>query len=79
MEHLGEAVCASELYVNENMCSYYKELGAKSRRLYKRRKITDSWTSFGTVKIKLKDGTVKIITHQADLDKLFPDFIYFNT
>lgn len=79
MEHLGETVCASEIYVNENICSYFKELGAKSRRLFKRRKVTDSWTSFGTVKIKLKDGTVKIITHQADLDKLFPDFVYFNT
>lgn len=77
MEKLEDA--AKNIFVNENICSYYKELGAKCRRLKKRRKITDTWTTYGTVKLKLKDGTVKIITHQNDLDIMFPDFIYFQS
>lgn len=61
MEDLGETV--NNIYVNENICGYYKELSAKCRRLKKRRKIGDTCTSYGTVKIKSKEGTFQIITH----------------
>lgn len=75
IEKLGNSV--NNIFVNENLCSYYKNLAAKCRRLWKKRKITDTWVSYGLVKIKFKDGLTKTITHQNDLDKLFPNFIYF--
>ena len=77
IEELEDSV--KSIYVNDNICSYYKELAAKCRRLKKRRKISDTWTSYGTVKIKLKDGITVTITHQNDLDRIFPDFIYVFT
>ena len=74
-EKLGDSV--KNIYINENLCGYYKLLAAKSRRLKKRRKITDTWISYGTVKLKLKDGSTKSITHENDLERLFPGFVYF--
>ena len=75
IEDLGEST--KNIYVNENICSYFKELSAKCRKLKKRRKISDTWTTYGTVKIKLKNGSIKVITHINDLDILFPNFVYF--
>ena len=74
-EALGDEV--KNIYFNDNLNKYYKELSAKCRRLKKKRKISDTWTTNGTVRIKLKDNSMKVITHQHDLDKLFPGFVYF--
>ena len=65
------------IYINENLCPYYKELSAKGRRLVKKDMIQDTWVRNGTVKIKLKNNKIKTITHQNDLDKIFPNFVYF--
>ena len=75
MDILGSEV--NNIYVNENLCSYYKDLSAKCRRLKKRKKITDTWIKNGIVRIKLLNDNIKIITHQSDLDFYFPDFVYF--
>lgn len=75
LEDLGDEV--KNIYFNENLNKYYNGLSAKCRRLKKKRKISDSWTLNGIVRIKLKDNSIKVITHQHDLDNLFPNFVYF--
>ena len=74
-EDFGNTV--KNIYVNENYSQYFKQLSAKCRRLKKDGKIKDTWTSYGLVKIKLLNNTIRVISHQNDLDKLFPNFIYF--
>ena len=76
IDELGDAV--KSIYVNENHCPYYRELAARCRRLRKHKMIDNTWSNNGIIKIKLCDGKFRIITHQADLDKLFPDYVYFN-
>ena len=65
------------IYFNENLNGYYNQLAAKSRRLKKIRKISDTWIGNWTVRMKFKDNSIRIITHQNDLDEPFPDFVYF--
>ena len=61
LDDLGDEV--NNIYFNANLNKYYKELSAKCRRLKKKRKISDTWISNGTVRIKLKDNTIRVITH----------------
>ena len=76
MEELGDSV--KNIYVNDNLNKYYKELSAKCRRLKKKNKIKDTWCYNGVVSIKLNDDFIKHITHKNDLDKMFPNFVYFS-
>ena len=76
-DDLGAAV--SDIYVNENLCGYFKQLSAKSRRLKRDGKIKDTWTSYGLVKIKLINNEIRVLSHNNDLEKLFPNFVYFNS
>ena len=76
MEQLGDTV--KNIYINENLCRYYNDIGAKCRRLKKKGKILDTWTFKGLVKIKLNDNSIKVIIHHNDLERLFPNFVYFN-
>ena len=75
---LGDGV---EIYVNANLCPAYNRFAYNSRLLKKKQLIQDTWFSNGSVKIKLIDGNVSVISHEADLVKLFPDFdgFSFNT
>ena len=66
------------IYFNDNLCKHYKNLSARCRRLKSKKKIIDTWTENGIIKIKMNDKSVRVITHKNDLDKLFPDFVYFN-
>ena len=75
-DDLGTAV--DNIYVNENLSQYYKQLSAKSRKLKRDGKIKDTWTSYGLVKIKTNTNEIRVISHQNDLEKLFPNFVYFN-
>lgn len=72
-----KGIDSNELYINDYLCWYYKKLAAKCRRLKKNRDISDTWTFKGIVKIRLVDGSVRSIKHQIDLDKLFPNYVYF--
>ena len=72
---LGERV--KHIYFNENLSKYNKDFAAKCRRLKRKKLIIDTWTSNGIVRIKLNDNTIKVISHQNDLDILFPDFVYY--
>ena len=76
MDDLGDSV--SKIYVNDNLSQYNNRLAAKCRRLKKKREIKDTWTTSGIVRIKLNDNSIKVITHKNDLDKLFPNFVYFD-
>ena len=75
MEDFGDSV--KNIYINENLSKYNKSLSAKCRRLKKKHKINDTWVSNGLVRIKLMDNSIKIISHQNDLDLLFQNFVYF--
>ena len=76
MEELGNSL--KKIYVNKNLSQYNKLLAAKYRRLKNKREINDTWTRNGLVRIKLYDDSIKVITHQNDLDKMFPNFVYFD-
>ena len=67
------------IYFNENLNGYYNQLEAKSRRLKKIRKISDTWITNGTVRIKLKDNSIRVITHQINFSPILyilSDFTY---
>ena len=74
-KELGFSV--TNIFINENLNKYIKELSAKCRRLKKKGLINDTWVSKGIVKIKSNDNSIRSITHQNDLEKLFPNFVYF--
>ena len=76
MDELGDSV--KDIYINENLSKFNKDIAAKCRRLKKKNKISDTKTSYGTVKIKLLNVSKKTIAHKNDLDRLFPDFVYFD-
>lgn len=73
-----ENINSKELYINDYLCWYYKKLAAKCRRLKKRKDISDTWTFKGIVKIRLLNESVRSIKHQVDLDRLFPNYSYFD-
>ena len=75
IDKLGNQV--TKIYFNENLNKLNKELAAKCRRLKKKKLISETQVSNGIVKIKLNDGTKKFISHSNDLDRLFPNFVYF--
>lgn len=66
----------NSIFINNNLCNYYKYLWGKSKALYKKKLIKEFRTSItGNIKIKLLDDSVKMITHIRDLQDLFPDDI----
>jgi len=65
----------TKLYINNSLCSYYKLLWSRSKKLYTNKKIHSFFTSNGTVKIRLGPNSDAIsVTHQVVLHELFPDF-----
>ena len=63
----------SAVYVNDSLCRYYKNLWAKCKKLWLNKFIHGFWTSNGSIRLKLTEtGNVRVITHDADLEKLFP-------
>ena len=62
-----------KIYINESLCSYYKKLWSKGKKLWDAKYILSFWVSNGSIRIKLKIETVSIITHDCDLRNLFPD------
>ena len=76
VEELGNSV--SQIYVNENLSNYFKQLSAKCRRLKKKKLIIDTWVFKGMVKVQMVDETIHTISHQNVLDRFFPGVVYFN-
>ena len=56
-----------KVFINESLCSYYKLLWLKCKKLLLEKKIASFWITNGTVKIKLLNNQVHSITHKVDL------------
>ena len=63
----------TRLFVNQSLCSCYRVLWSKSRKLLSMGKINNFHISNGTIKIKIQEGSTPLsITHNADFEKYFP-------
>ena len=61
------------VFINDSLCSYYKMLWRKCKKLLSNKYIHTFWVSNGTLKLKLTtNGCVHVITHSQDMDELFP-------
>ena len=61
-----------KIYINESLCPYYKKLWTKCKKLWDAKRILSFWVSNGSIRVKLVNENVSIITHDCDLEKLFP-------
>lgn len=64
------------IYVNENLCPYYRFLWFKCRLLHKKGQIHSYWTYNGQIRtlINEADDNFIIIQHMSQLKDLFPNF-----
>ena len=64
----------TKIYVNDNLCPYYRGLWNECRKICNNTKICSYFTANGTVRIKqVENGPYKGITHINDLRALFPE------
>lgn len=68
------------VFINENLCPYFKRLIGMANILKKDNHIFSFWTINGTPRIRIRehDESFVIITHVTDFEKVFPD-LNFNT
>ena len=52
--------------------SILQKIMAKCRKLWYAKRILLFWVGNGSIKVKLFNDNVSIITHDCDLEKLFP-------
>ena len=75
-KELNELGLENSIYINNNLCNYYKLLWGKAKGLFKKKLIKEFWTSItGFVKIKTNDDKILKISHIKDLEVLFPNDI----
>lgn len=67
----------SKIIIRDNINVYFKDLFVKCNILKQKKQINETWTFKGIPIIKLLNDEVKHITHSYDLERLFPDFNYF--
>ena len=60
----------TKVFINENLCGYYKLLWSKCKKLFLEKNIASFWVTNGAVKIKLLNDQVRSITHKVDLSVL---------
>ena len=61
------------IYVNDSLCTYYKKLCAKCKKLRDNQVIHAFCISNGSIKLKVSEtGNVHTMTHDVDLEVLFP-------
>ena len=64
----------NKLFINKNLCPYYKVLWSKSKKLHSLGKINSFFISGDTIKIKVSENSLSFsITHVDDCGKFFPD------
>ena len=63
----------TKIFINESLCLYYKKLWSKCKRLWSACHISAFWVRNRSLRIKLSNGSVSIITHDCNLEKLFPN------
>lgn len=67
----------AQLYFNNNLCPFYRRLAWKCRKLKRTTNIMSCWNENGIVHLRINEGDKYMkITHDSDLDELFPDFEY---
>ena len=61
------------IYINHNLCPYYRRLIGKCKFLQRKGRINSCWTYNGIVTLRIKEnGAFTVILHDSDLIKLFP-------
>ena len=64
----------NKLFINKNLCPYYKILWSKSKKLQSLGKINSFVISGDTIKIKVSENCLPLsITHVDDFGEYFPD------
>ena len=65
----------TKIYINENLCPYFRKIWTKCRKLKAEGEIKYVWTTNGLVKIRKDDTSAMYkIEHENDLTELFPNF-----
>ena len=60
----------TRLFVNQSLCSYYRVLWSKSKKILSMGKINNFHISNGTIKIKIQEGSTPLsVTHNVDFEK----------
>ena len=69
-----KADLTEKIYINNNLCSYYRYLWGKVKSLYLKQLIDSFWVFNGSINLKFLDSneTMKV-THINDLIECFPD------
>ena len=61
------------VYINGSLCDYYKKFWSKCKKLRTNKLIHGFWVSNGSIRLKIvENGKTNVITHDADLEVLFP-------
>ena len=64
----------NKLFINKNLCPYYKVLWSKSKKLHSLGKINSFFILGDTIKIKVSKNSLTLsITYLDDFRKYFPD------
>ena len=72
-ETFTKAGLKNVIYINSNLCGYYKFLWGKAKYLFNQKSIYKFWIFNGTLNIKVNDQSASIkITHLNDLVRIFP-------
>ena len=74
MKEIGFLEVNPMVFVNQSLCTYYRVLWSKAKRLYSLKRISGFYVSGGTVKIKISENSLPLpITHVNDFKEHFPD------
>ena len=63
----------NRIFINNNLCGYYKMLWGKTKNLYQRNLIDEFWVFNGKINVVVNASPPVRITHTNDLIDLFPD------
>ena len=62
-----------KIYINESLYAHYKTLWSKCEKLWDAKHILWFWVSNGSIRVKLNNEAISIVTKDGDLADLFPD------
>ena len=64
----------NKLFINKNLCPYYKIIWSHSKKLHSLGKINSFFISGDTIKTKVSENSLPLsVTHVDDFGKYFPD------
>ena len=60
------------IFINNSLCTYYKKLWAKCKKLWINKYINGFWVLYGLIKIKVSESSPPVtIAHDVDLENKF--------